>query len=195
MSFFGVHSFSGKQFSMWFNYASKVFTNLEHPPGVIYPVKLKGWGFFPCYSFRPKSIVREQTLIFFFFNYKIIFEEISDFIHSTDLYCFPVNGPCDIIYGLLSVEIKGAGSDTINIFQNYFSKYNCANSFHDLTARAGGTRVVMQSCLHAILVRHSKYKHELFKCLRFSRLETNLIRYWLTLTFGLPVPFKELQQI
>lgn len=118
-------------------------------------------------------------------------------MHSIDFYCFPVNGPCDIIYGFLPVEIKGAGgvSDKRNIFQNYCSKYNSANSFHGLTVKAGGTRVVMQSCLYAILVRCSKYKYELFKCLHFSRLETNLLQYWLTLTFGLPVPFNKLQQI
>lgn len=69
---------------------------------------------------------------------------------------------------------KRGRSNTINIFHNYFSEYNSTNCFHGLTVKAGGTRVVMQSCLHAVLVRHSKYKYELFKCLHFSRPATNM---------------------
>lgn len=83
ISFFGVRSFSDKQFSTWLNYAHKVLTNLEPIPSVIYSVKLK--VFSPCCSFRPKSIVKEQKSIFFFYD-SMMFEGISDFIHPTDFY-------------------------------------------------------------------------------------------------------------
>lgn len=73
-------------------------------------------GFSPCYSFKPKFIIREQILFFVLVgrlfvcsNYRNIFEGSSDLIHSTGFYYFSVNGLCEINYGFLPVEIKGPG--------------------------------------------------------------------------------------
>lgn len=56
----------------------------------------------------PKSIVKEQKLIFLYIYYSMIFEGISDFIHATDFFLvfLTVNGPCDVICGFLPIEIK-----------------------------------------------------------------------------------------
>lgn len=72
-------------------------------------------------------------------------------------------------------------TDTLTVFQNEFSKCNSVNCFHGFVRRVGGKSGVMQSCLNAVLVRHSRYKCELFKCSHFSGLETNLIQNWPTL--------------
>lgn len=169
---------------MWLNYAHKVFTNLEPIPSVTYSVKLKVF-FFPCCSFRPKSIVKEQKLIFNFFFFIAVWylrEFQISFIQQVFTVFLTVNSPCDITCVFLPIEVKGVGgiTDTLNIFQNEFSKYNSVNCFHGLIRRVGGKSVAMQSCLNAVLVRHSRYKCELFKCSHFSGLETNLIQYWPT---------------
>lgn len=101
--------------------------------------------------------------LFVCFNYRIVFEGISDFIHSTGFCYFPVNGPCGINYDFLPVEIKVTGgvSDIINIFQNYFSKYNSAKCFHGLTVRAVSCMQFLlgpasTSCLNAYIFLNLK---------------------------------------
>lgn len=135
----------------------------------------------------PKSIVKEQKLIFLYIYYSMIFEGISDFIHATDFFSLPHSEWsmwCNLWFSAYRNQ-KGRGNEwvtvTLNNFSNYFFIYNSVNCFPGLIMRAGRVSVVMQSCLNAVLIKHCRYQCELLKCSHFSGLETHLLQYWLTL--------------
>lgn len=149
---------------------------------------LSSWrvGFFPCYSFRPKSILRKQTLVFlvlfvcwFVFGVFLIIElYLMEFQASFIQQILLFSSDWSMWHKLCfcASENKRGRGNTINIFHNYFSECNSANWFHGLTVKAGGTRVVMQSCLLGIASKNmSCLNAYIFGDLKLISYDTGLL--------------------